>query len=297
MPRLIVVIGPTGVGKTAHAIEIALKHACPIISADSRQIYRDLPIGTAAPTPFERQLVPHYLVAFKELHENYNAGQFARDAAELLKELFTQHETVVLVGGSMMYVEALCNGLDDIPEVPQQIRDEVRAMYQQSGLTWLQQEVQRLDPVYWQEVDQNNPQRLMHCIEVSQVAGKPYSDFRTQHRATPKCRDFDVEYVLVERPREELYARINQRVDQMIADGLLEEARDAFSKLGVPLDGTVQLDYANLPNSINTVGYKELLRYFRGEWTLDKAIEMIKQNSRHYAKRQMTWWRSRQIGK
>ena len=154
MPRLIVVIGPTGVGKTAHAIEIALKHACPIISADSRQIYRDLPIGTAAPTPFERQLVPHYLVAFKELHENYNAGQFARDAAELLKELFTQHETVVLVGGSMMYVEALCNGLDDIPEVPQQIRDEVRAMYQQSGLTWLQQEVQRLDPVYWQEVDQ-----------------------------------------------------------------------------------------------------------------------------------------------
>jgi tRNA dimethylallyltransferase len=137
----------------------------------------------------------------------------------------------------------------------------------------------------------------MHCIEVSQVAGKPYSDFRTQHRATPKCRDFDVEYVLVERPREELYARINQRVDQMIADGLLEEARDAFSKLSIPLDGTVQLDYANLPNSINTVGYKELLRYFRGEWTLDKAIEMIKQNSRHYAKRQMTWWRSRQIGK
>lgn len=297
MPRLIVVIGATGVGKTALAIELAQQYGCPILSADSRQIYRDLPIGTAAPTEEERQLVEHYMVGCKDLHETYSAGQFAQEGEKLLKELFQTHDTVVMVGGSMMYVDALCNGLDDIPKVAQTIRDEVRKDYQEKGLAWLQQEVQTLDPIYWEEVDQQNPQRLMHCVEISRACGVPYSHFRKSGKPhlNEKRKDFEVEYILVERPREELYRRINQRVDQMIAHGLLQEAREAFEKLNIPLSSDIDYDYNQLPNSVNTVGYKELLYYMRGEWTLEKAIEMIKQNSRHYAKRQITWWRKRDI--
>ena len=294
MPRLVVVIGATGVGKTARAIELAKEYQCPIISADSRQIYRDLPIGTAAPTPEEQQEVKHYLVGFKALDETYNAGQFARDAEMLLRQLFKAHETVVLVGGSMMYVDALCKGLDDMPDVPNEVREAVRDGYKENGLSWLQSEVQRLDPSYWQEVDQQNPQRLMHCIEVCRASGKPYSEFRKKGKPNHggQRTDFDIEYVLVERPREELYERINMRVDLMLKEGLLEEARRAFELLNIPLNGEQVFDYATLPNSVNTVGYKELLHYFRGEWTLERAVEMIKQNSRHYAKRQITWWRS-----
>lgn len=294
MPRLVVVIGATGVGKTARAIELAREYQCPIISADSRQIYSDLPIGTAAPTPEERQQVPHYLVGFKTLNETYNAGQFARDAEAILQDLFQQHDRVVLVGGSMMYVDALCKGLDDIPDVPNEVRKAVREEYKDKGLSWLQGEVQQLDPNYWQEVDQQNPQRLMHCVEVCRASGKPYSEFRKKGKPNQggQRTDMDIEYVLVERPREELYKRINLRVDKMLEEGLLEEARRAFELLNIPLDGEVAFDYAALPNSVNTVGYKELLHYFRGEWTLERAVEMIKQNSRHYAKRQITWWRS-----
>ena len=294
MPRLVVVIGATGVGKTARAIELAREYQCPIISADSRQIYSDLPIGTAAPTPEERQQVPHYLVGFKALNETYNAGQFARDAEAILQDLFQQHDRVVLVGGSMMYVDALCKGLDDIPDVPNEVREAVREEYKDKGLSWLQGEVQQLDSNYWQEVDQQNPQRLMHCVEVCRASGKPYSEFRKKGKPNQggQRMDFDIEYVLVERPREELYERINLRVDKMLEAGLLEEARCAFELLNIPLDGEVAFDYAALPNSVNTVGYKELLHYFRGEWTLERAVEMIKQNSRHYAKRQITWWRS-----
>ena len=294
MPRLVVVIGATGVGKTARAIELAKEYQCPIISADSRQIYRDLPIGTAAPTLEEQQEVKHYLVGFKALDETYNAGQFARDAERLLRQLFEAHETVVLVGGSMMYVDALCKGLDDMPDVPNEVREAVREGYKDNGLSWLQSEVQQLDPSYWQEVDQQNPQRLMHCIEVCRASGKPYSEFRKKGKPNHggQRTDFDIEYVLVERPREELYERINMRVDLMLKEGLLEEARRAFELLNIPLNSEQVFDYATLPNSVNTVGYKELLHYFRGEWTLERAVEMIKQNSRHYAKRQITWWRS-----
>lgn len=294
MPHLVVVIGATGVGKTERAIELAREYKCPIISADSRQIYSDLPIGTAAPTPEEQQQVPHYLVGFKSLEETYNAGQFARDAELLLNDLFQQYDRVVLVGGSMMYVDALCKGLDDMPDVPNEVREAVREEYKNKGLTWLQSEVQHLDPIYWQEVDQQNPQRLMHCIEVCRASGKTYSEFRTKGKPNHSVQrtDFDIEYVLVERPREELYERINLRVDKMLEKGLLEEARRAFELLNIPLDSEVAFDYATLPNSVNTVGYKELLHYFRGEWTFERAVEMIKQNSRHYAKRQITWWRS-----
>ena len=292
MPRLIVIIGATGVGKTARAIEVAKQYGCPIVSADSRQIYRDLPIGTAAPTAQEQAGIPHYFVGCKELDEVYSAGQYARDCHALLQDLFTKHETVVMVGGSMMYVDAVCHGMDDIPEVPAAIREEVRMEYQQKGIEWLQQEVQRLDPVYWQQVDQHNPQRLMHCIEVSRASGQPYSCFRKREKhADNHPLPFNVQYIMVERPREELYERINLRVEQMVEQGLLQEAQAAFQKLNIPLDGNIELDYSTLPNSVNTVGYKELLRYFRGEWTLQHAIEMIQQNSRHYAKRQLTWWR------
>ena len=292
MPRLIVIIGATGVGKTARAIEVAKQYGCPIVSADSRQIYRDLPIGTAAPTAQEQAGIPHYFVGCKDLDEVYSAGQYARDCHALLQDLFTKHETVVMVGGSMMYVDAVCHGMDDIPEVPAAIREEVRLEYQQKGIEWLQQEVQRLDPTYWQQVDQHNPQRLMHCIEVSRASGQPYSCFRKREKhADNHPLPFDVQYIMVERPREELYERINLRVEQMVEQGLLQEAQAAFQKLNIPLDGNIELDYSTLPNSVNTVGYKELLRYFRGEWTLQHAIEMIQQNSRHYAKRQLTWWR------
>ena len=288
MPKLVVILGPTGVGKTEKSLELAEQWGCPIVSADSRQIYRDLPIGTAAPSAEELARVKHYFIGTKDLHETYNAGQYARDCNTLLAELFQKHERVLMVGGSMMYIDAVCKGLDDIPDIPVELREQVRNQYQEKGLEWLQTEVQRLDPIYWQEVDKQNPQRLMHCIEVTLASGQPYSNFRKGGR-TAQERGFDVEYIMIERPREELYERINLRVHKMIEQGLLSEAQRAFDKLG--LLNNNPLDESTIPNSVNTVGYKELLKYFRGEWTLERAIEMIQQNSRHYAKRQMTWWR------
>ena len=288
MPKLVVILGPTGVGKTEKSLELAEQWGCPIVSADSRQIYRDLPIGTAAPSAEELARVKHYFIGTKDLHETYNAGQYARDCNTLLAKLFQKHERVLMVGGSMMYIDAVCKGLDDIPDIPAELREQVRNQYQEKGLEWLQTEVQRLDPMYWQEVDKQNPQRLMHCIEVTLASGQPYSNYRKGGR-TAQERGFDVEYIMIERPREELYERINLRVHKMIEQGLLSEAQRAFDKLG--LLNNNPLDESTIPNSVNTVGYKELLKYFRGEWTLERAIEMIQQNSRHYAKRQMTWWR------
>lgn len=291
MPTLTVILGPTGVGKTDKSLELAEQWGCPIVSADSRQIYRDLPIGTAAPTHAELSRVQHYFIGIKDLHESYSAGQYARDCKALLQQLFTKHDHVIMVGGSMMYIDAVCKGLDDIPEVPEQIRTQVRKAYKDKGLEWLQQEVQRLDPQYWQQVDQQNPQRLMHCIEVCLASGKTFSEFRVSGFGNRESDNpFDIEYIMIERPREELYQRINLRVHKMIEAGLVQEAKAAFEKLGVDLSASADSN-PSLPNSINTVGYKELLKYFRGEWTLERAIEMIQQNSRHYAKRQMTWWR------
>lgn len=294
MPTLVVILGPTGVGKTELSLRLAEEYGCPIVSADSRQIYRDLPIGTAAPTPEEQARVKHYFIGCKALTETYNAGQYARDCKHLLTDLFQQHERVIMVGGSMMYIDAVCKGLDDIPDIPEAIRREVQRQYAEQGLAWLQQTVQEIDPSYWSEVDQQNPQRLMHCIEVTRVSGKPYSSFRKNSTLTAAERGFDVEYRMVERPREELYQRINLRVHKMIQAGLLGEAKHAFELLKIPLKPRERETKELLPNSINTVGYKELLPYFRGEYSLDRAIELIQQNSRHYAKRQMTWWRREQ---
>ena len=294
MPTLLVILGPTGVGKTELSLQLAEEYGCPIVSADSRQIYRDLPIGTAAPTAQEQARAKHYFVGCKQLTETYSAGQYARDCTALLHQLFQTHERVVMVGGSMMYIDAVCKGLDDIPDVPEALRNEVRKQYAAHGLTWLQEQVAQLDPTYWEEVDRQNQQRLMHCVEICQATGKPYSTFRKNNTLTAAERGFEVEYRMVERPREELYERINLRVHKMIEAGLLEEARNALEKVGVMENGVVKEEYENLlPNSLNTVGYKELIPYFKGEYPLERAIELIQQNSRHYAKRQMTWWRHR----
>lgn len=216
----------------------------------------------------------HYFVATRELEEEYNAGQYERDALALLDKLFESNEVVVMTGGSMLYADAVCNGLDDLPNVPADIRQEVQKNYEQNGLTWLQNEVQRLDPDYWNEVDQSNPARLAHCVELCLTTGKPYSSLRTK---TNKKRSFRIIKLGLDRPRAELYARINERVKQMVANGLVEEAKAVYSKRKL--------------NSLQTVGYRELFAHFDGEYDLNRAIELIQQNTRHYAKRQLTWFR------
>ncbi len=281
---MLVLVGPTGVGKSEVAVMLAEHFHCPILNADSRQIYREIPIGTAAPTIAQRQRVPHYFVATHNLDEGYSAGQFEREVVDLLNTIHQTPDTkvlAILTGGSMMYIDAVCNGLDDIPAVPEEIRKAVQANYRTQGLTWLQQEVQRLDPDYWNIVDQSNPQRLMHCVEVSQTIGQPYSSLRKQ---TAKQRPWQIVKVGLTRPRSQLYERINQRVDEMIAAGLEQEARAAFAQ------------YPNRPNGLQTVGYREWEEETpdtnnQTPDTRHQIIEKIKQNTRHYAKRQMTWWR------
>ena len=279
---LVLLLGPTGVGKTELSLQVAEHYHCPILNCDSRQIFRGIPVGTATPTAEEQARVPHYFVATRDLEENYNAGQYERDALKLLEELFTTHPVVVMTGGSMLYADAVCKGLDDLPAVPDNIRAEVQSHYRQHGLTWLQNEVQRLDPDYWQTVDQANPARLAHCVELCLTTGKPYSSLLTKSTndnrlTTNDHRPFRIVKVALDRPREILYARINERVKQMVANGLVDEARKVYPKRHL--------------NSLQTVGYKELFAYFDGEYDLDRAIELIQQNTRHYAKRQMTWFR------
>ena len=271
---LLLILGPTGVGKTELSLRVAEHYGCPILNCDSRQIYRSIPIGTAAPTAEEQARVKHYFVATRDLEEDYNAGQYERDALILLEDLFKTHEVVVMSGGSMLYADAVCKGLDDLPNVPAEIRKEVKAAYEKGGLECLQAEVQRIDPDYWEIVDQQNPARLAHCIEMCRMTGKTYSSLRTNPN---KERPFRIVKVALERPREVLYDRINRRVEQMVKDGLVEEAKAVYPKRQL--------------NSLQTVGYRELFAYFDGEYDLDRAIELIQQNSRHYAKRQMTWFR------
>ena len=281
MKTLLLIVGPTGVGKTELAIKVAERYGSPIVNCDSRQIYRHIPIGTAAPTAEEQARVKHYFVATRELEENYNAGQYERDALALLDELFKEHDIVVMSGGSMLYADAVCEGLDDLPSVPEEIRERIRLRVTEEGLAWLQAEVQRLDPEYWKIVDQQNPARLAHCVEICLTTGRTYSSLRTkestEYRVQNTERSFRIVKVGLDRPRAELYARINERVKQMIADGLVDEAKAVYPKRAL--------------NSLQTVGYRELFAYFDGEYDLNRAIELIQQNTRHYAKRQMTWFR------
>jgi tRNA dimethylallyltransferase len=286
---LLLILGPTGVGKTELSLRVAEHYGCPILNCDSRQVFKGIPIGTAAPTAEEQARVKHYFVATRELEEDYNAGQYERDALELIEQLFEQHDVLVMTGGSMLYADAVCNGLDDLPSVPAQIRQQVsyprtlpdgKEESREEWLKWLQSEVQRLDPAYWTKVDQQNPARLAHCVELCMTTGKPYSSLLTKPSAISRqlsARPFRIIKIALERPRAELYARIDARAKQMMNDGLLDEAKAVYPKRQL--------------NSLQTVGYKELFAYMDGEYDLSRAIELIQQNTRHYAKRQLTWFR------
>ena len=276
---LVLILGPTGVGKTELSLRVAAHYGSPIVSCDSRQLFREIPIGTAAPTAEEQARVKHYFIGTRSVTEDYSAGQYERDALALLDELFKEHDVVVATGGSMLYADALCNGLDDLPTVPAAIRRQVESQKskvesREDWLAWLQSEVQRLDPEYWEIVDRQNPARLRHCIEICLTTGRTYSSLRTSVR---KERPFRIIKVGIERPRAELYARIDQRVIQMMDDGLTAEAQQVYP-------------FRHLA-ALQTVGYRELFAYMDGEYDLARAIERIQQNSRHYAKRQMTWFR------
>ncbi len=274
MNHLIVLIGPTGVGKTELSFSIAEKYHTPILSADSRQLYADLKIGTAAPTEEQLKRVQHYFVGTLRLTDYYSAAQYEADVLQLTEQLFHKHDVLLLTGGSMMYVDAVCKGIDDIPTVDAETRAQVIAHYEDVGLERLCAELKLLDPAYYDIVDKKNPKRVIHALEICYMTGRTYSSFRTQTR---KQRPFHIIKIGLRREREELYERINTRVDQMIADGLVEEARRIYP-------------YKHL-NALNTVGYKELFNYFDGTWSLEFAIEKIKQNTRIYSRKQMTWFK------
>ncbi len=276
MNTLIVITGPTAVGKTELCLRIAEKFNIPVINADSRQIFRGMQIGTAAPTPEQRKRVRHYFVDLLELDEYYNASMYEQDVMKLLYSMFKDKDNAIalLTGGSMMYIDAVCNGIDDIPT----ISDEVRLLYKQrlekEGLTALLQELKVKDPQYYDFVDKNNPRRVVHGLEICHQTGRTYSSFRVKEK---KQRPFRIIKIALNRDREELYSRINRRVDEMMENGMVEEAR-------------LLLPYRSL-NALNTVGYKELFRFFDGEWTMEEAIERIKGNTRRYARKQLTWYK------
>lgn len=274
MPTLIVLIGPTGVGKTELSLRIAEHFQTHILSSDSRQLYADLKIGTAAPTPEQLRRVPHHFVGTLQLTDYYSAAQYESDALALLDSLFRQHEVILLTGGSMMYVDAVCKGIDDIPTVDAETRELMLQRYEKEGLEQLCSELKLLDPDYYKIVDLKNPKRVIHALEICYMTGKTYTSFRTQQ---PKKRPFNIVKIGLTRDREELYERINRRVDVMIEEGLIEEAKAVYS-------------HRNL-NSLNTVGYKEIFKYLDGEWKLPFSIEKIKQNSRIYSRKQMTWFK------
>lgn len=275
MKRLLVLLGPTGVGKTDLSLSLAERLGSPVISADSRQIYREIPIGTAAPTREQLARVRHYFIGTHSIHDTYSAGQYEADCLRLLGELFQTHDTLLLTGGSMMYIDAVCKGFDAMPDVDAAVRERVQTLYRSEGLQYLVEELKRLDPVHYERIDRQNPQRVMRSVEVCYQTGRPYSDFRT---GQAKQRPFQIVKIGLDRPRGELYDRINRRVDMMLAGGLMDEVRAV-------------MPYSHL-NSLNTVGYKELFPYLRGETTLEAAVEQLKTDSRRYAKRQLTWFRA-----
>ena len=272
--KLIVIVGPTASGKTEIAIKVAKLLGTEIISADSRQFYRELSIGTAKPSETLLAEVKHHFIGHISITEDYNISRFEQDAIKLLEELFERHEVVVMTGGSGLYIDAVCNGIDDQPEHDLEIRKQLNAEYKLSGIKYLQDELLRLDPSYYEVVDRSNPHRLMRAIEVCIITGKPYSSFR---KGLQQQRSFRVVKLGIQVPRDELIERINRRVDKMLENGL---------------DGEVKANYQyHDKNALNTVGYKEIFEYLDGNYTLQEAIEKIKINTRRYAKRQMTWFR------
>ena len=272
--RLVVIVGPTGCGKTDLSIRLAEHYHAPIISTDSRQFYRGLPIGTAQPTAEQLARAEHHFIASHALHEEVNCGSYEVMALKRLEELFVHHDTVIAVGGSGLYVRALCEGMDDLPEADEQLRDELTRRLQTEGLEALCEELKQLDPTYYEQVDRQNPARVLRALEVCMQTGQPYSSLRTGER---RSRPFQIVKVGVDLPREELYARIDRRVELMMEEGLEAEARAV-------------LPYRTL-NALQTVGYKELFLYFDGSISRDEAVALIQRNSRRYAKRQLTWFR------
>jgi tRNA dimethylallyltransferase len=272
--QLIVIAGPTASGKTAAAIRLAQYYKTIIVSADSRQFYREMSIGTAKPTPEELAAAKHYFIDSHSITDNFSVGDYEKQGLALLDELFKSHDKVILVGGSGLYIKALCEGFDDIPQADPKIREQLNLEFAEKGITALQEELKIADPVFYSQADLNNPQRIIRALEVFRSAGQPFSSFR---KATVNTRPFSSLKIGLDLPREVLYNRINQRVDNMIKQGLVDEARSL-------------LPYRHL-NALNTVGYSELFDYFDGKTDLNQAIELIKQNTRRFAKRQLTWFR------
>ena len=271
---LIVVTGPTAVGKTALCLDIAQHYGIPIINADSRQIYRDLKIGTAAPTEDQLRQVRHYFVGILPLDEYYSASMYEEQVMDLLDTLFQQSDYALMSGGSMMYIDAVCNGIDDIPTVDDETRATMKRRLAEEGLERLCEELKVLDPEHYAIVDRSNPRRVVHALEICHMTGRTYTSFRKNER---KERPFRIVKIALTRPRDIIYERINKRVDQMIADGLIDEARNLYPQRHL--------------NALNTVGYKELFTYFDGTWTFDEAVERMKGNTRRYARKQLTWFK------
>lgn len=274
MKNLVVILGPTGVGKTELCLQIAEHLKTPIINADSRQIFAELPIGTAAPTPEQQQRVKHYFVGNHHLQDYYSASMFEQDTLSLLDTLFASHDVALMSGGSMMYIDAVCNGIDDLPTVDEATRTMMKQRLADEGLPALVEELHRLDPEHWTVVDRNNPRRVVHALEICVMTGKPYSSFLSHQK---RKRPFNIIKIGLNRPREELYARINQRVLDMMDQGLEDEARRVY-----PLRHL---------NALNTVGYKELFAYFDGLIPREEAIRQIQSNTRRYMRKQLTWFK------
>ncbi|MCQ2336333.1 MAG: tRNA (adenosine(37)-N6)-dimethylallyltransferase MiaA [Paludibacteraceae bacterium] len=274
MKTLLVLLGPTGVGKTALSITIAKYLGCPVISADSRQIYKGIPIVTAAPTQQQLNEVRHFFIAVKEITDYYSAGQYELDALEVIEEQFRHSDFALMVGGSMMYIDAVCCGMDDVPRVDDETRRTVNEMYETKGLDYITSMLRLLDPIWYNKVDLRNPKRVMHALEVCLFSGKPYSSILSGNK---KERPFRIVKIGLNLDREPLYSRINNRVDEMVASGMEDEARSVY--------------HLKHLNALNTVGLKEWFDYFDGKTaTKDEAISLIKRNTRHYAKKQLTWF-------
>ncbi len=270
---LIIILGPTGVGKTALSLNISKHYNAPILSADSRQFFREMKIGTAAPTPEQLKAADHYFIGHKSITERYSCGMFELDANELLKKIFQTHDTALLVGGSMLYIDAVSKGIDDFPSPDTDLRKSLENQLKTEGIESLWAQLKLLDPTHYQQIDLKNSQRVLKAVEVCLQTGKPYSSFLTQPN---KARDFRQIKIGLTLPREELFERINSRVDTMIANGLADEAKALYP-------------YRN-HNALKTVGYREIFDFLDGKTTLDIAIDLIKRNTRRYAKRQLTWW-------
>ena len=274
MRRLTIILGPTAVGKSEYAVTQALRAGSPVISCDSRQIYKEMSIGTAVPSPEQLAAVPHYFIGTLSVTQNYTAGMYEMDALALLERLFAEgHEELVMTGGSMFYIDAVCHGIDDIPAASPELRERL-TREAEADLPALVEQLRARDPETCEEIDTSNPQRVIRALEVCLTTGKPFSSFKKRE---PKRRDFEIVKIGLERPREQLYARIDARVDAMMEAGLLEEVRGL-------------LPLRNYP-ALRTVGYEELFDYLDGKTSLEEAVRLIKRNTRHYAKRQLTWWR------